>query len=176
MICFTIAIDTDRPAEEVRGEILAILSRYRPQVWKGFRSENADVRAFHRKFRIPGAVVPSFLPTSALEFRLKFMHEELSEFERDHRQADMPGAADALVDLAYVVHGTAIMMGLPWYVLWDEVQRANLSKERAKNASESKRGSALDVIKPPGWRAPDHTLAIGRGPWPTAELEEKESA
>ena len=39
---------------------------------------------------------------------------------------------DALIDLTYVAMGTAYMMGLPWQDLWDEVQRANMSKVRAK--------------------------------------------
>jgi len=70
------------------------------------------------------ATVPSFLGKQAFEFRLKFLQEELDEFARDHAAGDMHGAADALVDLAYVLHGTALMMGLPWAALWDEVQRA----------------------------------------------------
>jgi len=39
--------------------------------------------------------------------------------------------------------------------LWNEVQRANMSKVRASSESQSKRGSSLDVIKPEGWRGPD---------------------
>jgi hypothetical protein len=38
---------------------------------------------------------------------------------------------------------------------WDDVQRANMSKIRALNDEESKRGSAkYDVIKPKNWHAP----------------------
>ena len=39
-------------------------------------------------------------------------------------------------------------------IFWDDVQRANLTKRRALTASESKRGSLNDVIKPPGWVGP----------------------
>lgn len=49
-------------------------------------------------------------------------------------------------------------MGLSPVVIdavWDEIQRANISKERALRPSDSKRGSVWDVIKPPGWKAPD---------------------
>lgn len=153
-------------------------------------SERADVLAFQQKFQVPMAQEPSFLDDQALLFRIKFMVEELHEFVVAHglpfevhlvelpaptarmEQPDMHGAADALVDLAYVLHGTALMMGLPWPRLWDEVQRANMSKERAKHAGESKRGSALDIIKPPGWKGPDHTDALGTGPWPTLKTTE----
>lgn len=41
-----------------------------------------------------------------------------------------------------------------WNTLWDDVQRANMSKVRAKSAAESKRGSAWDVVKPAGWIGP----------------------
>jgi hypothetical protein len=32
-----------------------------------------------------------------------------------------------------------------------------MAKVRAPSASASKRGNAHDVVKPPGWTAPDHT-------------------
>lgn len=132
-------------------------------------AEQADVLAFQRKFSVPMAPSPSFLDEDALQFRYRFMREELHEFIVAHLEGDMHGAADALVDLAYVLHGTALMMGLPWQRLWDEVQRANMEKERATHAGLSKRGSALDVIKPEGWAGPDHAAALGTGPWPTLD-------
>lgn len=46
-----------------------------------------------------------------------------------------------------------------WVELWADVQRANMSKERAVRASDSKRGSTYDVIKPAGW-VPPQTEAI----------------
>jgi hypothetical protein len=63
--------------------------------------------------------------------------------------------ADALVDIVYVAMGTAYMMGLPWQQLWDEVQRSNMDKVRASDASQSKRKNSLDVVKPQGWVGPD---------------------
>lgn len=41
-----------------------------------------------------------------------------------------------------------------WNELWADVQRANMSKERALRESDSKRGSTYDVIKPAGWIPP----------------------
>lgn len=130
----------------------------------GFK-ERRDVLAFQQKFKVPMASSPQFLQEEAFQFRLKFMYEELKEFHDGHVVGDMHEAADALVDLAYVLHGTALMMGLPWPMLWDEVQRANMLKVRARHADESKRGSALDIVKPAGWVGPDHTAALGAGPW-----------
>jgi len=135
----------------------------------GFK-ERADVLAFQQKFRVPMASEPSWMPLELFKFRREFLYEELREFEAAVLTGDMHGAADALVDLAYVLHGTALIMGLPWPMLWDEVQRKNMLKERAERADQSKRSSTYDVIKPAGWTPPDHTVALGAGPWPTLEV------
>jgi predicted HAD superfamily Cof-like phosphohydrolase len=119
-----------------------------------------DVVAFHEKFGVPHVKRPSFLDEGALSFRLKFMQEELDEFALGAVKENMEDMADALIDLVYVALGTAHMMGLPWDKLWDEVQRANMSKQRASSAGESKRGTSLDVIKPAGWTAPNHVPAL----------------
>lgn len=170
---FTIAVPDDDVLsfEDVRQTLLKQLADMgvRAQVWKGFRSENADVRACYNKFGFPVPPSPMYLGRALLEARLKHLHEELDEFSKAHGEYDMHGAADALIDLAYVTHGTAVLMGLPWYSLWDEVQRKNMLKERATNASQSKRGTTIDIIKPVGWTPPDHSRALGTGPWPTGD-------
>lgn len=124
-----------------------------------------DVQAFYRKFEIPHACDPSLLGPATYEFRLNRLHEELAEFATAHQNKDLMGCADALVDLVYIAMGTAINMGLPWQELWDEVQRANMTKARALHPGESKHNTTLDVIKPRGWRGPDHRLALNIAPF-----------
>ena len=41
-----------------------------------------------------------------------------------------------------------------WNELWNDVQRANMSKIRATSANQSKRGSSYDIIKPHDWQPP----------------------
>jgi predicted HAD superfamily Cof-like phosphohydrolase len=41
-----------------------------------------------------------------------------------------------------------------WDTMWADVQRANMSKERATSATQSKRKSTYDIIKPEGWVPP----------------------
>lgn len=84
--------------------------------------------------------------------RIQMMLEELREFSEAKTLEDQ---ADSLVDLVYFALGTAVMMGLPWEKLFDEVHRANMEKERVASSAESKRLNKLDVKKPEGWQAPD---------------------
>jgi predicted HAD superfamily Cof-like phosphohydrolase len=115
-------------------------------------SNYGDVHLFHRKFDLPHPKVPTLLDEDTKDHRYNFMQEELEEFDKACASGDLALAADALIDLVYVVMGTGVMMGLPWQALWDEVQRANLQKVRdLAQDTEYHRG----LIKPPGWRPPD---------------------
>lgn len=118
-------------------------------------SEYEDLLDFHDKFGMPESPHPRILEPELMNFRIDFLEEELAEIEDAYAHEDLAGIADGLVDLVYVAVGTAELMGLPWRELWDEVQRANMSKERALRVEDSKRGSTFDVIKPAGWTPPD---------------------
>lgn len=118
----------------------------------------SDVGEFHQKFGLHHFVqgpVPEIDP-DLMEFRIKFMQEELDEFKEGVEEGDHAKMFDALIDLVYVALGTAHFQGYPWQHGWDRVQAANMAKVRAKaDGSDSKRGSAFDVVKPPGWTPPD---------------------
>lgn len=124
-----------------------------------------DVMAFYEKFNIPHHTTPTLLDPETLVFRMRRLREELTEFHNAYRTEDLEGCADALVDLVYIALGTAINMGLPWDLLWAEVHRANMEKVRAQKPEDSKHGTTLDIIKPLGWRAPDHRLALASAPF-----------
>jgi predicted HAD superfamily Cof-like phosphohydrolase len=128
-------------------------------------SNYRDVFLFHQKFGLTPPEKPKLLDKDTLAFRKKLIEEEYNEFFQANIAGDLEKAADALVDLVYVAMGTAVMMGLPWQELWDEVQKKNMQKVRANHPSESKRGSTLDVIKPEGWTPPDHAPALKRYGW-----------
>jgi len=152
-----------------------------------------DVAEFHMKMDIPRPTTPTVPADDVLQYRVLFMEEELDEFRQAMadfvrgRQAHLAGdelaiaypptsqlkatakMADALIDLVYVAMGTAYLMGLPWRDLWDEVQRANMAKERAaspeESASKTGRGHSLDVVKPVGWTPPDIEAILQRHGW-----------
>lgn len=112
--------------------------------------EFADVFAFHEKFGQIRHTVPGHLSTAKVNERVAFMQEELDEFREGVAENDLAKQADALVDLVYVAMGTAVMLGLPWDWLWNDVQRANM----AKVPGMTHRGTQMDVTKPPGWQPP----------------------
>ena len=118
-------------------------------------AEIRDVRQFHLKFGQIVGKSPGFLAKAKLLERIAFLQEELDELKAAAETNDIALQADALVDLVYVAKGTAVMMGLPWVSLWDDVQRANMAKIKGL----THRGTAFDVAKPPGW-VPPKTLEI----------------
>lgn len=114
-----------------------------------------DIEDFHKKFELHPLTKPGFLSKDLTNFRIKFMEEELLEFIKAYRENNLHDAFDALIDLTYVVLGTAYLMGLPFENAWDEVHKANMQKIRAENSLQSKRSNVHDVIKPAGWVKPD---------------------
>jgi predicted HAD superfamily Cof-like phosphohydrolase len=109
-----------------------------------------DVKEFHETFGQLVGELPRFLSPRKADERWKFMMEELEEFSKALHESDIDGMADALIDLVYVAKGTAVMMGLPWRQLWDDVHGANMRKVPGL----THRGNLVDVCKPKGWVKP----------------------
>lgn len=140
-----------------------------------------DVGLFHEKFQLPATAHPGHrIPRDVLRFRILFMLEELIEYcdsvgavlvakEEGYDVAFTSSkhnpefALDSLIDLCYVAIGTAYLHRFPFNEGWKLVQDANMAKVRVVNVEDSKRGSVFDVVKPPGWRAPDHSGILGYG-------------
>ena len=137
-------------------------------------SDFEDVGQFHHQFGLP-SVIHDGGPKPAVEgealdeimkLRKERMIEELQEFFDAHDAGDHVEMADALVDLVYVVMGTAHVLGYPWEAIWQEVHAANMRKIRApKDGAGSRYGNGYDVIKPPGWVGPDHKPILERYGW-----------
>lgn len=120
-------------------------------------SNFTDVVRFHQKFGLgdtetgyPIDAGPRVVSKEWIEFRIKFLEEELDEFKKGFVEYDHAQMADALIDLTYVAMGTALGLGYPWQHLWEEVQSANMRKVKGS----TKRGVLFDVTKPKGWVAP----------------------
>lgn len=98
---------------------------------------------------------PTLHTESWLLERYRFLIEETEEFYNEACRNNMVGAVDGLLDTVYVALGTLHMMGVPTQECWDAVQTANMTKRRGV----TKRGNALDAIKPPGWVGPEQAIA-----------------
>lgn len=119
-------------------------------------SQYKDVKKFHEKFGLLVGRKPQRLTARKMKERIEFLQEELDELKSAVESDNFPEQADALVDIVYVALGTAVMMGLPWKELWDDVQRANMAKVRGI----TKRGHAVDCAKPYGWIPPMTTFIL----------------
>jgi predicted HAD superfamily Cof-like phosphohydrolase len=130
----------------------------------------ADVAAFHEKFELTYDGRPRRLPEELAKFRVGFMAEELAEYAFNDKEVindlifaiqeemvptELHDQLDALVDLVYVALGTAYLQGFNFEEAWRRVHAANMAKTRALREVDSQRGSLYDVVKPPGWVAPD---------------------
>lgn len=114
-------------------------------------TETGQVAEMHRKFGLGEATKPTLKGTQPLVERLHCLEEELKELRDAMADNDLPGIADALVDLVVFAKGTAVQLGLPWAALFDDVMRANMAKVRGVG----KRGHKVDLVKPEGWQGPE---------------------
>jgi len=108
---------------------------------------------------LPIPETPKLLSTQRGKFAIGALQEELTEFSEALVDKDILEASDALIDLIYFAIGRLVEMGVPAGLVFDEVQRANMDKERGEL---SKRANSLgyDAVKPKGWKAPDHSALL----------------
>jgi len=106
---------------------------------------------------------PRVVPEELKQLRITLIQEEFNEWLQALEEGNLVEQADALIDLVYVVMGTAQVYGFPWQELWDDVQRANMTKKRAEpDGSNSKRGNGFDAYKPEGWVPPNGGVILER--------------
>lgn len=122
---------------------------------KPWLDQFSHVVEMHEHFGIPLQREPGLLDEETMEFRLKFLQEELNETIDAYTEGDIENVADGLIDLCIVALGTAAMMGLPFNDMFLEVHKANMRKVRVEHAGESKRGHGFDLKKPADWQGPD---------------------
>ena len=126
-----------------------------------------DINDMHTKYGVRNAVkeFDSEKLRAFLRFRLDFLHEELGETEKAaaaNQPIDSEEVVDGLIDLCVVAIGTLDALGVDPYKAWDEVHRANMSKEVGVKESRPNPLGLPDLIKPTmethgrDWEAPSH--------------------
>ena len=93
-----------------------------------------DIWDMHYKFGVHQWIMENIdnkeLMTKFLEFRLQFLQEELDETRAAAVVDGNPQEiVDGLIDLCVVAIGTLDAFGVDPQVAWDEVHKANMSKE-----------------------------------------------
>ena len=91
-----------------------------------------------------------------LDFRIRFLQEELDELKHAAATDNAEEVVDALIDLCVVAIGTLDAYGVNSYKAWDEVHAANMNKEVGIKESRPNPLGLPDLIKPEGWTAPSH--------------------
>ena len=118
----------------------------------------ADINEMHKKYGVHDWVKqnPEKLQ-QFLDFRLKFLYEEYNETSLAVNGRDAEEIVDGLIDVCVIAIGTLDAFGIDAYKAWDDVHRANMSKERGVKSSRPNPLGMPDLIKPDGWIGPDHS-------------------
>ena len=112
--------------------------------------EQQMVHQFHERFGLRTNTRPSLPGPGAHRLRTLLIEEELAEFRNAGEAEDLVGVADALGDLLYVVYGAAAEYGIDLEPVFDEIHRANMTKDpRAGCRADGK------VAKGTAYRPPD---------------------
>mgnify|MGYP005992656151 CR=1 FL=1 len=118
-----------------------------------------DIAEFHKKFNYHQSNNAVVSNDELMRFRINFIQEELDELKDAVIRNNSADALDALVDLTYIILGTAWLYNLPFAAAWKAVHEANMKKVRGK----SDRSETYDCVKPNGWQAPDINKILMEG-------------
>lgn len=99
-------------------------------------AQHDDVRTFHLTFGHPVREKPQFPDPDLLTLRRVLIAEEHAELQEALHRGDRTGIADALVDIAYIGHGSLHACGLRYnptdtfgLISLDEAMRAHLTAD-----------------------------------------------
>ncbi len=115
-----------------------------------------DIEVMHNHYKVHDAI-STFTPEklkALLKFRIAFLEEELTELKDAQSAEDV---VDALIDLCVVAIGTLDCFQINSERAWNEILRANMQKETGIKKERPNPLGLPDLVKPEGWRGPEHT-------------------
>jgi len=122
-----------------------------------------DMKVMHQKYGVNKwmqAEQQSDVPIKRLkeymEFRLGMMQEELDETKKAFEEKDAPEMVDGIIDLCVFAIGTLEVFGVDANKAWDEVYKANMSKEVGIKEGRPNPLGLPDLKKPDDWQGPVH--------------------
>lgn len=124
------------------------------------RSQFKHVEEFHEAFDLPIGDHPQLLSDERWALRKRLIREEYRELLEAVTDKDLTGAAKELADLAYVVNGLAVEMGIDLDVVVRKVHRSNMSK-LGEDGKPIYRSDGK-VLKGPYYQEPDIAQVLYR--------------
>ena len=91
-----------------------------------------------------------------MEFRIGMMQEELDETKNAYKEKNAEEMVDGIIDLCVFAIGTLEVFGVDANKAWDEVYKANMSKEVGIKQGRPNPFGLPDLVKPKGWKGPSH--------------------
>ena len=118
------------------------------------------VREFHETYGLPVRSTPA-RPENWREEVLRFdlLREEFEEYRDAYTAGDLVELADALADLIYIAHGTALVYGIDLDAVLAEVHRSNMSKVGADGKPIFREDGK--VLKGPNFEEPRIAEVLG---------------
>lgn len=96
------------------------------------------------------------------KFRVDFIKEEYDELCSSYDEGNAEEFVDALIDLIVVAIGTLDLFNINIDQAWDEVHRANMSKQSGIKDGRPNPLGLPDLLKPNDWVAPSHANNHGK--------------
>ena len=97
-----------------------------------------------------------------IKFRLEQIDEEVFELrEAIYRDKSAEDTVDALIDIIVFALGTLNLFAIDTSQAWEEVFKANMTKEVGIKPGRPNPFGLPDMIKPEGWVGPDHSDNLG---------------
>jgi len=119
-----------------------------------------DIAEMHDKFGVHDWIEKnkddSELMKKFLQFRVRFLREELEETAKAVDFEDEKEIVDGLIDLCVVAIGTLDAFDVDSHKAWDEVHDKNMQKEPGVKPGRPNPLGLPDLIKPAGWEGPNH--------------------
>jgi len=91
-----------------------------------------------------------------MQFRLSMMQEELDETKAAVEDKNQEEVVDGIIDLCVFAIGTLEVFGVDANAAWDQVYKANMSKEVGIKEGRPNPLGLPDLVKPEGWKGPSH--------------------
>ena len=85
-----------------------------------------------------------------MEFRIGMMQEELDETKNAYKENNAEEMVDGIIDLCVFAIGTLEVFGVDANKAWDEVYKANMSKEVGIKQGRPNPLGLPDLVKPKG--------------------------